>query len=551
MHSQTDRPGQPGVVDAVVVGAGFAGLYMLHRLLRLGFSVQGVEAGPDVGGTWYWNRYPGARCDVESLDYSYSFDEALQQDWTWTERYPAQPEILRYLRHVANRFGLRRHICFGTRVRAANYDDTTTTWTVRTDDGRAFIGRSCVMATGCLSVPKEPDLPGIEDFTAEIHHTARWPEEEVDFAGKRVGVIGTGSSGVQIAPVIARRAAQLTVFQRTAAFSVPAMNEPLTQVMQRAVKAEYTERRRLNRASQVGVARDDNPQSALRADAVEREREYESRWKRGGFALLGAYGDLLLDQRANDTVADFVRRKIRTTVTDPSVAQRLLPWEYPLGTKRICLDSGYYEMFNRDNVTLVDLRTAPLTGFTATGVRTRLTHHTLDCLVLATGFDAMTGALARIDIRGRDDVTLADKWRNGPRTYLGLATARFPNLWFVTGPGSPSVLTNMVTSIEQHVEWISDCMAHMRTHGHRTVEPLETAENQWTDHVEATARATLFARTDSWYSGANVPSKPRVFTPYAGGFATYAARCREITDEGYKGFVFSSAPVSHDADRRR
>ncbi|MEU9187993.1 NAD(P)/FAD-dependent oxidoreductase [Streptomyces sp. NPDC048484] len=536
-------------VDAVVVGAGFSGLYMLHSLLRQGMSARLYEAAPDVGGTWYWNRYPGARCDVESIDYSYSFDDALQQEWEWSERYPAQPEILRYLRHVADRFGLRRHIVLDTRVTSAHFDPGRSTWTVRSEGGSTVVSSFCVMAVGCLSAPKQPDLTGIDDFAGDLYHTARWPKTAVDFTGKRVGLVGTGSSGVQVAPELACQAAELTVFQRTPAFCSPARNRPLSPSALRAAKATYPQRREANRNSQVGVVRDDNPASALDASPRDRLRTYAEHWERGGFALLGAYGDLMLDQQANDTVADFVRQKIREAVADPDVARQLLPWEYPLGAKRICLEDGYYDMFNRDNVTVVDLRTTPLEAVTRDGVRTSAGVHPLDCLVLATGFDAMTGALAGIDIRGRGGLALAETWQQGPRTYLGLAAAGFPNLFLLTGPGSPSVLTNMVTSIEQHVEWVAACLHHLRSQGYANVEATGEAAEAWTDHVDEVAAATLFPKADSWYTGANVAGKTRMFMPYAGGFATYRQRCEEVAAQGYQGFDFRRTPYGVDSPR--
>ncbi|MFG2004913.1 flavin-containing monooxygenase [Spirillospora sp. NPDC048911] len=523
-------------LDAVIVGAGLSGLYMLHRLLGQGMSARVYEAAPEVGGTWYLNRYPGARCDVESFDYSYSFDEDLQQEWSWSERYPAQPEMLRYLRHVADRFELRRHITFGARVRAAHYHDGC--WTVRTERGEEAVGRFCIMATGCLSIPKEPDIPGLGEFAGEVHRTMDWPAH-MDLSGQRVGVVGTGSSGVQVIPILAEQARHLTVFQRTPAFCVPANNGPLDPGTEREVKAAYAERRRHNRRSQVGFVRDDNPRAAFEVGERQRRDEYARRWEMGGFALLGAFADLLTDQRANDTAAEFIRAKIRDTVNNPDVAERLLPWGYPVGAKRLCVGTGYYETFNRDDVTLVDLAKAPLETVTAAGVRTREREHRLDTLVLATGFDAMTGALERIDIRGRDGLALADRWAHRPHSYLGLGVAGFPNLFIIAGPGSPSVLTNMVTAIEQHVEWTADCLAYLRGRGHRSIEPAIEAEDAWTAHLDEVAGQTLFPRAPSWYTGANVPGKPRVFMPYAGGLATYEETCQDVAAQGYRGFILT------------
>jgi cation diffusion facilitator CzcD-associated flavoprotein CzcO len=523
--------------DVVVVGAGFSGLCMLRRLLADGLTVRVFDSAPDVGGAWYWNRYPGARCDVESHDYSFSFDDGLQQEWRWTERYAAQPEILAYVRHVADRFGLRPHIAFDTTVSAAHYDAERARWTVRTADGDEVTARFCVMATGCLSVPKELEIPGVADFRGPVYHTARWPEQEPDFSDSHVGVIGTGSSGVQAIPVIARQAKHLTVFQRTPAFVAPAMNRQITEETDVQIKAGYAERRRQNRLSRSGMFREIGAQSAATADEDLLARVYDQRWNTGGFAILGAFADLLVNRQANDTAAHFIRAKIRETVRDPDVAARLMPWDYPVGAKRLCVGTGYYETYNHDNVTLVDLRHTPLESVTATGVRTSREHHDLDCLILATGFDAITGALSRIDIRGRDGAALAEKWRDGPRTYLGLGAAGFPNLFILVGPGSPSVLTNMIPSIEQQVDWISACLRHLRARGCHTIEPTPDAEDQWTGHVQQVAAATLFPVAASWYSGANVPGKPRVFMPYAGGLDTYTQTCDDVAKHNYRGFT--------------
>ena len=524
-------------MDAVIVGAGFAGLYMLHKLRGQGMTAHLYEAAPEVGGTWYWNRYPGARCDVESLDYSYSFDDDLQQEWKWTERYPAQPEILAYLKHVADRFDLRRDISLNTKVTEAHYDSGNATWQVRTDTGETTTANHLILATGCLSVPKKPELPGLGNFRGPVYHTAEWPESGVDFTGLRVGVFGTGSSGVQAIPEIAKQALELTVFQRTPAYSVPAFNGPLDPEKEREVKANYAERRRQNRLSEAGVVRGDNPQCAYDVDAEQRRREYESRWDKGGFGILGAYADLMADQAANDTAADFIRGKISEMVHDQELAERLKPRDYALGTKRICVDTNYYDTYNSGHVTLVDLRSTPLETITEKGVRTSDGEVELDALVLATGFDAMTGAVNRIDIRGRDGLVLKEKWAHGPRTYLGVGTAGFPNLFMLAGPGSPSVLTNMVTAIEQHVEWTADCLAHLRDHSYRSIEATPEAEDEWVNHVNEVADMTLFPKAASWYMGANVPGKPRIFMPYAGGFVTYENTCKDVVANGYRGFV--------------
>jgi cyclohexanone monooxygenase len=532
--------GEPAVaprrVDAVVVGAGFAGLYMLYRLRGLGLSAQAFEAGAGVGGTWYWNRYPGARCDVESMDYSYSFSPALEQEWSWTERYASQPEILAYANHVADRFDLRRDIRLETRVTAAVFDEATGRWEIDTDRGDHLSAQYCIMATGCLSDLQVPPFPGIERFRGARYHTGRWPHEPVDFTGRRVGVIGTGSSAIQSIPLIARQAAHLYVFQRTPNYSIPARNAAMDPEYQRRWKAEYPKHRQEARDSRVGIVVPRNEVSALAVSAEEREREYEARWRRGGLGFSATYSDILTCQAANDTAAAFLGAKIRSIVRDPAVAELLTPKTYPLGTKRLCVDTDYYATFNRDNVTLVDVRTSPIEEILPDGLRTRAGTYTLDSLVFATGFDAMTGALLKIDIRGRGGLRLRDKWAAGPRTYLGLTVAGFPNLFAITGPGSPSVLSNMILSIEQHCDWIADCLRYLAAHGVATIEATVEAEDGWVEHVNEVGHATLYPRAASWYMGANVPGKPRVFLPYVGGVPAYRQKCDEVAAEGYQGF---------------
>jgi cyclohexanone monooxygenase len=526
-------------LDAVVVGAGFAGLYMLHKLRSQGHRVRVFEAGSGVGGTWFWNRYPGARCDVESMDYSYSFSEELQQEWRWSERFPSQPELLRYLNHVADRFDLRRDIQLGTRVTAAAFDETTLCWQVRTDQGDIMRAQYLILAVGCLSAAaaQVPDFPGLGTFGGRWYHTCDWPVAGVDFAGQRVAVIGTGSSGVQAIPVIAREAAHLTVFQRTANFSIPARNHPLDDEYQREFKQRYNERREMLRNVNFFFG---NPRRALAIPPDERQAEYETRWQAGGPAFLGAFGDLLLDQEANDTVADFARGKIREIVRDPQVAERLLPRGYPMGAKRPCLDTDYFDTYNSDNVTLIDVNATPITGITPTGIRTSAQSHEVDSIVFATGFDAMTGAILAIDIRGRGGLRLGDKWRAGPRAYLGVATAGFPNMFIITGPGSPSVISNMVVSIEQHVEWIAGQVEFMRGRGLKSSEADVSAEDRWLAQVKEVADRTLFPKaTNSWYLGANIPGKPRVFMPYVSGVGPYRQICADIAARGYEGFSFT------------
>jgi len=527
-------------IDVVVVGAGFAGLYALYRLREANWSVQGFEAGGDVGGTWYWNRYPGARCDVASVEYSYSFSDELQQEWVWTERYPTQPEILRYLEHVADRFDLRRLIRFDTRVESAVFDEASGGWEIRTSDGEVTRARFVVMATGCLSTANLPDIPGRDTFDGEVLHTGRWPHHPVGFTDKRVGVIGTGSSGIQAVPVIAEEAAELVVFQRTPNYSVPAHNRPLPPAELAAVKANYADLRERSRRTMVGFGGWAPPPGgpALGLNHDERERALEERWADGGLWFLSVFNDVVFNEQANDLVAEFVRRKIRSVVADPAVADRLSPTQR-IGCKRMCVDTGYFETFNRSNVRLVDLRETPIEAITPTGVRTAAEHIELDSLVFATGFDAMTGTLLRIDIRGRDGLPLQEAWAEGPRTYLGLGVPGFPNLFLITGPGSPSVLTNMVTSIEHHVEWISDCLDHLRSHGHHTIEADREAAEQWVAYVNAVASVTLYTTCNSWYLGANIPGKPRVFMPLF-GFAPYVATCADIAANGYRGFTLST-----------
>lgn len=533
------RNGHEQVFDVVVVGAGFAGMYMLNRLRRLGLSARVLEAGGGVGGTWYWNRYPGARCDIESMEYSYQFSDALQQDWVWSERYAAQPEILSYAEHVADRFDLRRDIEFNTRVSRAIFDDLTDRWCIETESGDRFDARFFVMATGCLSSANIPDLAGKEDFRGATYHTGQWPHEGVDFTGLRVAVVGTGSSGVQSIPVIAEQAEHLYVFQRTATFAVPAHNGPLAPEEQDRIKANYWDLRDRARRNRNGHQYGPSDVSALEASVEEREAEMQFRWDRGGLSFTGSFRDLLLDTDANAVAADFVRRKIRDVVKDPQVADLLCPTAI-LGCKRMCVDTGYYETYNRDNVTLVDIKKAPITRITATGLETADKPYAVDAIVFATGFDAMTGALLKPDIRGRAGKTLKDKWREGPRTYLGVATAEFPNMFTVTGPGSPSVLTNMLPSIEQHVEWISDLIGEADKRGVTSVEATHEAEEEWSSHVNAVADATLFPSCNSWYLGANIPGKPRVFMPYI-GFPQYVEQCDRIAAAGYKGFELQGA----------
>jgi cyclohexanone monooxygenase len=528
--------------DVVVVGAGFAGMYMLHRLRALGLAVRVYEQGGDVGGTWYWNRYPGARCDVESMQYSYSFSDELQQEWDWSERYAPQPEILKYANHVADRFNLRPDIQLNTRVDRTSFDENANTWLVTTSDAKTVTAKYVVLATGCLSNARMPDLKGLSDFKGKVYHTGHWPHEPVDFTGRRVAVIGTGSSGIQSVPVIAEQASHLTVFQRTANFSIPARNAPLTSEEREAFRAKYPEIRRFAREeARNGIYTDMPDRGALDDGDNERRARYESRWTRGGLTFMSVYNNLALDKAANDTAADFVRAKIAEIVKDPQTAKLLQPNNHPIGSKRICVDTDYFATFNRPNVTLVDIRSNPIEEILPNAVRTRAKDYEVDALVLATGFDAMTGSVAKIDIGGRNGQTLNQKWAEGPKTYLGLMSAGFPNLFIITGPGSPSVLSNMIVSIEQHVDWITDCIAYMRDRGLDSMEAQKNAEDNWVAHVNEVAHTTLYPQANSWYMGANIPGKPQIFMPYIGGVGVYRQICNNVAAKGYEGFAMTAA----------
>jgi cyclohexanone monooxygenase len=534
LHSHEHR-------DVAIIGAGFAGLAMAHRIHNLGMTIQGFESGGDVGGTWYWNRYPGARCDVESMQYSYRFSEDLQQEWDWTERYAAQPEILRYIDHVATRFDLRQHFRFQTRVVAARYQEETASWAIETDDGRHTTARFLIAAAGCLSSANRPEIAGLDDFAGTLVHTGHWPAEGIDIAGKRVGVIGTGSSGVQVVPQLARQAAELTVFQRTAAYCVPAHNGPLDPVAAQSVKTDYKAFRDYCGKQFGAIAATPGTQSALAVDKAEHRAVFDAAWERGGLSFQGAFYDLSYDLAANDIAMSFFRDKIHEIVADSHTAGKLVP-EHRFATKRLCIDTDYYATFNRPNVTLVDLKATPLTTVHATGVRTSDADYPLDVLVLATGYDAMTGSLLRMDIRGRDNLALGEAWAEGPHTYLGLGIARFPNLFIISGPGSPSVLTNMVYSIEQQVDWIADCLGYLRAKAIDRIEVQQDAQDNWVAQVNAVAAGTLLATGNSWYLGANIPGKPRVFMPYL-DYPGYVTTCEEVAANGYTGFALTRATV--------
>jgi len=549
--TRPERPAEVGMVlDAVVVGAGFAGMYMLHRLRGLGFSARVFEAGGGVGGTWYWNRYPGARCDVESMQYSFSFSEELDQQWNWSEKYAPQPEILCYANHVADRFDLRRHIVFDTRVTAATFDEDAKCWLIETDRGDRVSAKFLIMAVGCLSAPNRPRFSGIEDFRGPVYHTGEWPHEGVDFTGLRVGVIGTGSSAVQSIPIIAQQASSLTVFQRTATWSVPAWNEKLTPEYLQAAKADYPALRAKARARPTGFYFPYNLKPALEASAEERDQQYEEAWARGGLPFLGAYGDLLFEKAANDTIADFARAKIRGIVKDPATAELLCP-DNVFGCKRLCVDTGYFETYNMPHVKLVDVSRTPIERFTADGIEVNGIEYRLDAVVCATGFAAMTGSFDKIRITGRNSLTLAEKWRAGPRAYLGIASVGFPNLFMITGPGSPSVLASMIQAIEQHVDWLADCIGHMRDVGATSIEPTPRDEDAWVEHVNDVSTVSLRSTCSSWYVGTNIAGRPRVFMPYIGGFPVYVQKCNEVMSGGFDGFVLEGAPASNAAPQVR
>ncbi len=529
-------------LDVVVIGAGFAGLYALYQFRDvLGLNVRAFEAGDGVGGTWYFNRYPGARCDSESFYYSYSFSEELQQEWTWSSKYPEQPEILKYLEHVADRFDLEKDIQLSTKVVSAVFDEAIAKWTVKTDRGDTLVTQFVVTAVGCLSAANMPDIPGRDDFEGVSCHTGAWPAAGVDFKGKRVALIGTGSSGIQSTPVIAEQADSLTVFQRTPNYTVPTRNKKLTPEATAWIKDNYTGIRELTRETAAGFPYHPIERSAFDVTEEEREEIFERLWQEGGFKFMwGSFNDLMQNKDANDLAAEFIRKKIREMVKDPVTAEKLCPTDHPWGSKRPPIDTDYFVTFNRDNVELVDIKEEPIEAITPKGVRTAKGEYAVDTIVYATGFDAMTGSLLKIEIEGLGGQTLAEKWSAGPRTYLGLQVAGFPNLFTITGPGSPSVLMNMPVAIEQHVNWISDCIQHMRDTGATRIEANLDAENKWVEHVNEAAQATLFYEAKSWYLGVNIPGKPRVFMPYVGGGKNYSDICDGVVEKGYEGFELAS-----------
>ncbi|HTY35247.1 NAD(P)/FAD-dependent oxidoreductase [Mycobacterium sp.] len=531
--------------DVIVIGAGFAGLYAVHRAASAGLSVIGIEAAPDVGGTWYWNRYPGARCDVESVDYSYSFDDELQQSWTWSERFAAQPEILAYLGHVADRFDLRRHYRFGVDVLGADFEQGAGRWHVRTHDvserGQTYAAKFLLCATGCLSAVNRPDIPGVDDFAGDVYFTAAWPRADPDLRGKRVGLIGTGSSGIQAVPIIAGQAERLVVFQRSANYSIPMPNRPWSAVEQQRIREEYPERRRISAYASSGTPHGTYHTKALDTEPHERIEALWRRWREGGVLFAKTFPDQNSDPAANDIAREFAEERIREIVHDPVVAADLIPVDHPIGTKRICTDAGYYATFNRDNVRLVNLRREPIDGIVPEGVRTGAATYPCDVLVFATGFDALTGALTRIDPTGPRGDRLRDIWADGPVTFLGLMVPGLPNLFTISGPGSPSVLANMVLHAEVQVDWVLELMLMARRLGVSEVEPRRDAADAWTDQVANAAEQTLFPKAaSSWYLGANIEGKKRIFMPYAGGFGTYRRHCEAVADQNYAGLVLTT-----------
>ncbi len=545
---QSHNVGLPEV-DAVVVGAGFSGLYMLHRLREFGFSTRMFEAADGVGGTWYWNRYPGARCDSESHYYCYSFSEEIRKEWQWSCRYPAQPEILGYLNFVADRLDLKKDIDFNTRLTAGRYDEATHRWIVETDQGETVSARFLITGVGNTSTPAAPNLPGIERFAGRTYHTALWPHEKVDFTGQRVGLIGTGSSGIQSIPMIAEQAAHLTVFQRTANYSVPARNHDLTDDMRCALEENYEEMRRLVLASPIGMPFEVPQKSALEVSDEERKATLDSLWEIGSFRFMfTSYYDIILDLKANATVAGYIEAKIRGTVQDPVKADVLCDFNHPAGTKRPPIDTNYYETFNRDNVSIVSIRANPIREATTDGlILQNGDHHQLDAIVFATGFDTVTGTLIKLNLRGKGGQSLAEKWTDGPRAYLGLCSSGFPNLFMITGPGSPGILTNFPGCIEQNVDWITDVIEHMRATNATEVEASEDAELQWVTDIAEAADQTLLPSVDSWYMNANLPGKPRVFTAYFSGMHTYAEICADVAKHDYKGFEIRSQQMAEAA----
>jgi len=525
--------------DVIIIGSGFAGLYMLYKLKEINLDAIIIEKASGVGGTWFWNRYPGARCDIESIEYSYSFSEDLQQEWSWSNRYSDQSEILEYLNHVADKFNLRKHIVFNSTVLSATYKESINEWEIKTESD-SYISKFCVMATGTLSSIKEPSFEGLEDFEGESYITGKWPHNEVDFKNKKVGIIGTGSSAVQSIPVIAEDAGNLTVFQRSPNYSIPANNRPLLDQEIKNAKSNYSQIRKNAKYTKAGIGYNQFEEKKI-LDFPKNyiNEELDKRWDIGGQEIFTAgFTDVGIEPKANKIAADFVKSKIKEIVKDSSTAELLSPKD-SIGCKRLCADTNYFETYNRKNVELIDINSTPIKSITEKGLSTTNREFDFDILIFATGFDAMTGALLSIDITGKNNKKLKDKWKDGPRSYLGISISDFPNLFTVTGPGSPSVLTNMIVAIEQHVEWIFECINFLYKSHKNKIEANIQFENNWMDHIEDIASNTLRYTCNSWYVGANVPGKKRVFMPYAGGFGIYREKCDEIAENSYTGFIIN------------
>lgn len=547
-QNQLKKNGENPDFDVVIVGAGFAGLYALHHLRNeRGFSVRVYDAAGGVGGTWYWNRYPGARVDIESVEYSYSFSYELQQEWEWTERYPSQAEVLLYLNHVAERFDLNKDTQLNTRVNSAVFDEESNQWVIRTDRGDNVRARYCIMATGFVSAPNKPDFKGLETFKGKQYHTAKWPQEGVDFTGQKVGVIGTGSSGVQSIPLIAKQADQLVVFQRTPGYIVPLRNCPMTLEYRKNVKQNYGKWRRIERKAFGGYialdftpAEPNNKKLALEVSPEERREDFERRYQSGGLSYYNTFPDIFTTKEANDTLVEFFQEKMKERVKDPAVAEKLIPKDYPVLMKRLVADNGYLETFNRENVTLVDVKETPIEEITSNSVVVDGKEYEFDSLVFATGFDAVTGAMKRIDIRGRNGKSLNDHWVNGPRNYLGLTIAEFPNLFMLDGPGSPGAFYQPILLSEYQVKWLGDCIEYMEQKDLTCIEPTIEAESEWVEHSAEVANSTLLPKAASWYMGANIPGKPIVSLMYIGGFPNYSRQCNKSAVLGYKGFTLTN-----------
>lgn len=543
----SNRPGAVREVDMVVVGAGFGGLCAVHRFHTMGLRVQAFEAGGDVGGVWYWNRYPGARVDLPSIDYSFGFSREVEQEWTWSEYFAAQPELMRYFDFVATRLDLRKHYRFNTRVQRAEWDAGRARWVVTTQAGEVFEARYCVMATGPLSVPRDPDIPGLDTFKGELYRAARWPHQPVSYAGKRVAVLGTGSTGIQIVQEVGPQAGELFVLQRTPSFTMPMRNFALTPEYAAEVKRHYPGLREVARNSPAGGLRPASTRAFFSVRPEERQSLLEDAWQRGGLAMLGTFSDLMFNEEANEQVAEFIRGKIGEVVTDPATAEALKPRGYPVFARRPCLDSSYYETYNLPHVHLVDLTKEPLVEITERGVRTATREIELDMLILATGYDGLTGALTAFDVVGKRGETVNQKWKDGAHSYMGLMLEGFPNLFMTTGPTGPAALANIVRISENDVDWIAALMTHMDQNSLASVEPTQAAEDAWMELVRTLAQRTLLSKAKTWYVGANVAGKAQGLTLYTGGFPKYSEHCTQVIQRGWTDLSFVPAQVAVEA----